>query len=310
MSKRDFITLANLKEKDFQEIFRLSREIKKRRKRGEKIIPLLRGKFMGMIFEKPSTRTRVSFQVAIEELGGTAIYLSGKEMQLGRGETIADTARVLSRYLDLILIRTFGQERVEEMAEYATVPVINGLTDLLHPCQIISDLFTILEKRGTYQNLKIAYLGDGNNVCHSWIIASTILGLDLHIATPPSYSPHVEELKRRGLLGEKENFHLYEEPEKAIENAHIIYTDVWVSMGQKDEEERKKVFPPYQVNSQILSLASPDCLVMHCLPAHRGEEITEEVIDGGKSIVWDQAENRLHVQKGIILWVMGMEEAV
>ncbi len=308
MDKRDFLTLGSLQIEDFENIFLVSQELKKRRKKEERIIPLLKGKFLGMIFEKPSTRTRVSFQVAMEELDGRAIYLSGRETQLGRGETVGDTAKVLSGYLDILLLRTFAQERVEEMAKNASIPVINGLSDFLHPCQVISDIFTIKEKKGEYKGIKVVYVGDGNNVCHSWILAYQTLDFELVISTPPEFQPQWEKLESRGWLKKKPSY--IPDPYEAVKGAEVLYTDVWTSMGMEREEEREKKFFPYQVNSSLLARASPECLVMHCLPAHRGKEITDEVLDGKNSVVWEEAENRLHVQKGIILWCMEKEKAL
>ncbi len=307
MEKRDFLNLGNLNAEDFEDIFRVSEELKERREKGEKIVPLLKGRFMGMIFEKPSTRTRVSFQVAMEELAGRAIYLPGRDTQLGRGETIGDTARVLSGYLDILLLRTFAQDRVEELAKNSSVPVINGLSDFLHPCQIVSDLFTIREKKGTYKDIRVVYIGDGNNVCHSWILAYQALDFELVVSTPPGFQPQWEELEKRGWLRRKPAY--IPDPYKAVKDAQVIYTDVWTSMGmEKEEKEREETFAPYQVNTSLLAQAAPDCLVMHCLPAHRGKEITGEVLDGRNSVIWEEAKNRLHVQKGIILWCMRKEK--
>jgi ornithine carbamoyltransferase len=253
-----------------------------------------------MIFDKSSTRTRISFEVGMFQLGGIALFLSSRDTQLGRGENIADTARIMSRYLNGIMIRTYSQAAVEELARYATIPVINGLTDLLHPCQLLSDLFTIIEKRGGYEGLKVAYVGDGNNMANSWINAAAKLPFHLDLACPDGYDPD-EALLKRGMAEAKGGIALYRDPAEAVRDADVIYTDVWVSMGQEDEkEERLRRFQGYQVNRELVARARKDVLVMHCLPAHRGEEITAEVLDGPHSVVLDEAENRLHVQKAVL----------
>jgi len=234
------------------------------------------------------------------QLGGLALFLSSRDTQLGRGEPVADTARIMSRYLDGIMIRTFSQQTVEEFAAFSTIPIINGLTDLLHPCQIMSDLFTIIEKKENYQGLKIAYVGDGNNIANSWINAAARLPFHLSISCPEGYDPDAAILER-GRKESQEGILLHRDPAEALRNADVVYTDVWASMGQEaEQEERVSVFQPYQINKTLLSLAREDAIIMHCLPAHRGEEITAEVIDGPRSVVIDQAENRLHVQKAIM----------
>jgi len=269
--------------------------------------PVLAGKTLGMIFETASTRTRLSFEVGMYQLGGLAVFLNTKDTQLGRGETVADTARIMSRYLDGIMIRTFAQQTVEDLARHATIPVINGLTDLLHPCQILSDLFTIMEKKGRYEGLKIAYVGDGNNVANSWINAASRLPLKLALACPEGYDPDSQVLSR-GQQEAREGIALYRDPKEAIADADVVYTDVWASMGQEEEKEtRAKIFKDFQINEKVLSNAKDEYIVMHCLPAHRGEEITSEVIDGPHSVVLDQAENRLHVQKAILETLMKEE---
>lgn len=298
--KRDFLSLKDI-QGEGEKIIRTAEILKKKRKEGKGKEKFLDSTTWGLLFEKPSTRTRVSFQVGIQELGGEVVYLPYTETQLQRGEDIRDTARVLSRYLDGLIVRTYSQEGLEELASFSSIPVINALTDLLHPCQILSDLLTIKEKKGGWKEIKIVYLGDGNNICNSWIIAGEIFSLHLVISTPPLYSPPLKTLKEKGLLTREPV--MVSDPREAVKDADVIYTDVWVSMG--DKEKREEVFYPYQVNSSLLELARPDCLVMHCLPAHRGKEITEEVIEGPRSIVWDQAENRLHVGKAILLWIMG-----
>jgi ornithine carbamoyltransferase len=253
-----------------------------------------------MIFDKSSTRTRISFEVGMYQLGGIALFLNSRDTQIGRGEIIADSAQMMSRYLNGIMIRTYAQSSVEEFARCATIPVINGLTDLLHPCQILSDLFTIREKKGSYQGLKVAYIGDGNNIANTWIEAAARLPFQLAVACPEGYDPD-NHIMDRGMKESSEGIALYRDPLEAARNADILYTDVWASMGQESEqEERKKVFKNFQINKKVLKQAKKDAIVMHCLPAHRGEEITADVIDGPHSVVIDQAENRLHVQKAIL----------
>lgn len=295
--KKDLLNVYDLEKAAFDEIFERAGRLKKMLKYGESHTPL-KGKTLGMIFEKSSTRTRLSFEVGMYHLGGMAIFLSVHDIQLGRGETTADTARIMSRYLNGVMIRTFSQELVNEFAGYATIPVINGLTDLLHPCQILSDLFTLVEKRGRYEGLKIAYVGDGNNIANSWINAAAKLPFQLALACPAGYDPDGTILERGVKEGEVT---LYRDPSEAAKDADVVYTDVWVSMGQEDKhEERVRVFKNYQVNKELIGYAKDNVIIMHCLPAHRGEEITADVIDGTCSVVVDQAENRLHVQKAIM----------
>jgi ornithine carbamoyltransferase len=304
--KKDLLTVGDLTKEDIENILKRSSLLKEKQKRGETHCSLI-GKSLGMFFEKASTRTRVSFEVGIYQLGGQAIFLTHQDLQIGRGETIADTARVLSRYIDCLVVRTFSQKVVEELARYATIPVINGLTDIHHPCQVLSDLFTIFEKKGRLNGLKLCYIGDGNNVANSLIEGATRVGINLTLACPDGYEP-LKEIVREA-IAEKEkgrpHIEILRDPLKAAEGADILYTDVWASMGQESEREKRlKVFSPYQVNSKIVQVAKPDVLVMHCLPAHRGEEITDEVIDGKYSIVLDQSENRLHTQKAILEMLM------
>jgi len=298
MSKRDLISITDLKKEEVNKIFQMTEKMKK-----NPYTKILEGKTLAMIFNKPSTRTRVSFEAGMVQLGGHALYLNSQDLQLKRGETISDTGKTLSRYIDIIMIRTYSHNDVVELANATTIPVINGLTDLLHPCQVISDIYTIIEKKNNnfkdfnFTELKITFVGDGNNVCNSFINAQKILNFKLTISTPENYKPT--------LLKENPDVKWVLEPSEAVKDADVIYTDVWASMGQeKETEERKKVFLPYQVNSNLLEKAKNDVLVMHCLPAHRGEEITDEVIDGKNSIVFDQAENRLHVQKAIIRFLL------
>ena len=283
-------------------LLELATSLKNRTKAGEPYEPL-RGKSLAMIFEKSSTRTRVSFEVGMTQLGGHALFLSPTDLQVGRGETIADTARVLSRYVDGILYRAYRSENVRELARHATVPVINGLDDKEHPCQIITDLFTIQEHKGGLGGLTLAYVGDGNNVCNSLLLGAAITGMHMNAGVPKGYEPDAQLLAetRRIAKATGSKIAVVHSPVDAAKHADILYTDVWVSMGmEKEREEREKVFAPYQINAHLLAVAKPEACVMHCLPAHRGLEITDDVIDGPQSIVFDQAENRLHAQKAVL----------
>jgi ornithine carbamoyltransferase len=305
--KKDLLTLHELSREDIRMIMERSADLKQKNKSGTPYQPL-KGKTLGMIFEKSSTRTRVSFEVGIFQLGGQALFLSSRDLQLGRGESIADTASVLSRYIDGIVIRTFKQSDVEELASVADIPVINGLTDLLHPCQILADLFTIEERLAELDGLKVAYVGDGNNMANSWLYGAAKLGINLSVACPVGYEPDEritrEAIEEGGITGAK--ILITTDPVEAVTGAQIICTDVWASMGQeKEHAERTEVFRNYQINSELTRHADPDYLFMHCLPAHRGEEVTEEIIDGPHSIVLDEAENRLHTQKAILELLMG-----
>ncbi|PLR97626.1 ornithine carbamoyltransferase [Bacillus sp. T33-2] len=267
----------------------------------------LKGKTLGMIFEKPSTRTRVSFEAGMIQLGGHALYLNSNDLQIGRGETVADTARVLSQYLDAIMIRTFSHAIVEELAEYATIPVINGLTDKFHPCQALADLQTIIENKGRLKGLKLAYIGDGNNVAHSLLIASAKTGMDMVLAAHGSYWPDQNIVKQAELFAQNtgSKIEITEDPYSAVKDADIIYTDVWTSMGQEEENAvRLEAFKDFQVNDGLTRLAKRDYLFMHCLPAHRGEEVTAAVIDGPNSVVFEQAGNRLHAQKALLAEIL------
>src|SRR6266568_1998683 len=267
----------------------------------------LAGKSVAMIFEKPSTRTRVSFEVAIAEAGGHAVVLSSGELQLGRGETIEDTGRVLSRYVDAIVLRTFEQERLEVLAEAATVPVVNALSDFEHPCQCLADLLTVREKKGDLAGLTLAYLGDGNNVTHSLLLGGALTGMHVRVATPPGFEPIPQIVQRATEIAEETggSVAVMREPIDATIDADVLYTDVWASMGQEAEaEDRSLVFPAYRIDQAAVDRARDDVIVLHCLPAHRGHEITDEVIDGPHSAVWDQAENRLHTQKALLAWLL------
>ena len=301
--KKDIRSLLDLNREDFEHLFMRALDLKQRHKRGI-LDRSLTGKTLGMIFEKASTRTRVSFEAAIIQLGGTPVFMSMSDLQIARDEPVKDTARVLSRFIDCIAIRTFSQELVDEFAEYSSIPVINALTDLYHPCQILSDLLTIIEFHGGYKEKKIVWVGDGNNVAHSWINAASILDLHLVLACPEAYSPDpavVKQAKEKGIG----NIIITNDPLEAVKDADIIYTDVWTSMGQEDEKvRRRKVFESYQVNNKLLENAKEGAIVMHCLPAHIGEEITEEVLEGPQSVVWDQAENKLHMHKAILETLM------
>jgi len=304
---KHLITIADLSAEEVWQILSLAKELKEEwRKGGNK--PILKGKTLGMVFQKPSLRTRVSFEMGMIHLGGQALYLSPGEIKLGVRESVPDVARVLSRYVDGIMARVFAHRHIEELASYSRVPVINGLSDYNHPCQALSDLFTIWEKRGTLSGLKLAYVGDGNNVATSLLFAATKVGMDVAMASPPGYElgEEVVEKGRRFAAESGSHVELTHDPFEAVRGADVIYTDVWVSMGQEAEtEERLRVFPPYQVNAKLVEAAKPDVMVMHCLPAHRGQEITDEVMDGPHSIVFDQAENRLHAQKAILALLMG-----
>lgn len=299
--KKDFLTLWDLSADEIGYIVKRASELKAGADASK--CPLI-GKSIGLIFEKASTRTRVSFETGIYQLGGQPVYLSSREIQLGRGETIEDTARTLSRYLSAIVIRTFEHERLEQFARSATVPVINALTDQHHPCQALGDLLTIQEKKGTLKGVRVAFIGDGNNVANSLIEAASRMQFDLTIACPEGYEPDADVLER-AREGAQSEILILREPREAAGRADAVYTDVWVSMGQEEEtDDRKKKFRNYQINDALLGCAKKDVMVMHCLPAHRGEEITDEVLDGPHSVVFDQAENRLHAQKALLEFLL------
>ena len=303
---RDFISLHDFSQDELSSILDVAKDLKAEQKAGRPHTAL-QGKTLGMIFTKSSTRTRVSFEVGMYQLGGHALFLSGRDIQLGRGETIADTARVLSRMVDGIMIRTFSHQEVLDLAEFATIPIINGLTDMLHPCQVLADLMTIQEHKGRLAGLKLAYIGDGNNMAHSLMYGCAKMGLHVVIASPQGYKPDPvivamaqADAKNNGGLVE-----VVDNPLEAIKGADVLYTDVWASMGQEEEAKvRKAAFEGYQINSNSLKLANQSAIVLHCLPAHRGEEITDDVIEGAQSVVFDEAENRLHAQKAIMALVM------
>ena len=304
---KDLLSIHDLTVDQVEHILDFAAELKTLQKAG---IPhrLLEGKTLGMIFEKSSTRTRVSFEVGMYQLGGSALFLSNRDLQLGRGEPIKDTARVLSRYLDGIMIRTFGHDRVLELAKYADIPIINGLTDLLHPCQVLTDLLTIREHKGKdFKSLKMAYVGDGNNMTNSYLYGAAKVGMTLAVATPENYKPD-QEVFNNALEDAKETgatLSWTADPVEAVKDADIIATDTWASMGQEAEhDERKKIFAPYQVNTELLKHADKRVIVMHCLPAYRGEEVTEEVFEANANVIFDEAENRLHTQKAIMALTM------
>ncbi|OEU80811.1 MAG: ornithine carbamoyltransferase [Desulfobacterales bacterium S5133MH4] len=297
--KKDLLTLRDLTADDCEGLFMRSLELKERHAAG---IPyrVLQGRILGLIFDKPSTRTRVSFEAAMVQLGGTSLFLDVQDIQLIRNEPIADTGHVLSRYVDGLVVRTYSQDLLKELAASASIPVINGLTDLYHPCQVLSDLMTILEKRGKLEGLKIVWVGDGNNVAHSWLNAAAVLPLNLVVACPEGYQPDavIIESALKDTMG---TIVVISDPKEAVRDADVIYTDVWASMGHENEQGlRKGFFEPYQVNHNLLAMAKQDVIVMHCLPAHRGEEITADILEGANSVVWDQAENKLHMHKAIL----------
>jgi len=301
--KKDFLCLADWTAAELEEIFELCRELKTKTK-ARTAHRLLEGQTLAMIFEKSSTRTRVSFEVGMFQLGGHALFLHSGTTQMGRGEPIKDTARVMSGYCDGIMIRTYSQQAVDELAERSSIPVINGLTDMYHPCQIMADLFTVSEHRTNYSDLKYCWIGDGNNMANSWINAASVFGFELRVATPKGYEPDAEVMARAAQAGAKVIY--TNDPVEAASGADVLNTDVWASMGQEaEQQERGKAFASYQINDDLVAKAATDCLVMHCLPAHRGEEITDSVIEGRHSIIFDEAENRLHVQKAIMATLMG-----
>ncbi|MFH1339016.1 MAG: ornithine carbamoyltransferase [Candidatus Omnitrophota bacterium] len=307
---KHLISIKDLTKKEMDEIFDLADELKKA---SAKFGSALKGKMLALIFEKPSCRTQVSFEVGMYQLGGGSLYLGPEQIKPGLRESIADIARTLSRYVDGIALRTFAHKNILEMAEYASVPVINALTDLLHPCQALADIYTIREKFSGFKAVTLAFIGDGNNVCHSLLHGCSKAGLNLNIATPEKYSPREEIVKEAVSFAKASGskIKLFNKAKEAAEGADIIYTDVWASMGQEQEARaRKRHFNNFQVNKKLLSSAKEKCLIMHCLPAHRGEEIAEEVIDGPGSIVFDQAENRLHVQKAILIQLLKNDNKV
>lgn len=305
--KKDFLTLADRTPQELKNLILKAIALKKLRNEGVSHKEL-DGKTLAMIFEKSSTRTRISFETGMKELGGNTLFLSSKDIQLGRGETIRDTARVMSRYVHAIMIRTFGHDKVEELAKYASIPIINGLTDSYHPCQIMADLMTIYEIFGGYDGIKVAYIGDGNNMAHSWLNGCALFGMDFAVASPKDYTVDKNIYEKALSLAEKSGskLTLTQKPEEAVKNANVVYTDVWTSMGQEEEAEKRiKDFKGYQVNSALMDKAAKNAVFMHCLPAHRGEEVSEELFESERSVVFDEAENRLHAQKAILIDVIG-----
>lgn len=297
--KKDLLSLLDLEKEDFEKLFSRALELKKRYSKGI-FDNILSGKTLGLIFDKKSTRTRVAFETAMIQLGGHPIYMSTQDTQISRNEPAKDTARVLSRYIDCLAMRTFDHSLVEEFAQSSTIPVINALTDSFHPCQILSDIMTIIEQKGHYKDVKIAWLGDGNNVANSWINAASVLGLELIVACPDGYEIK-SDIIENAQAGSKSNIRFTNDPKEAARDADVVYTDVWASMGDEDElAKRIQAFKGFQVDRQMLSLSNNDVTVMHCLPAHRGEEISEDVLDDANGIFWDQAENKRHMHKAIL----------
>jgi ornithine carbamoyltransferase len=296
---RHFLTLKDLEPAELQGLILRANTFKQEFK-NKTMAPVFTGKTLAMIFDKSSTRTRVSFEAAMAQLGGHSIFLSPRDSQLGRGEPVEDTARVLSNMVDCVMIRTFAHENLVKFAEYSSIPIINGLTDSFHPCQLLADLQTYYEYRGPIQGKTVTWIGDGNNMCHSYINAASLCDFNLRIACPEGYAPDQQILD-----GSPTNVELFDDPEKAVKDSDLVITDVWASMGQEDESEsRSEVFLPYKVTNELLSMAAADALFMHCLPAHRGEEVTAEVIDGEQSVVWEEAGNRLHSQKALLEFLL------
>jgi ornithine carbamoyltransferase len=307
MNIKHLLSLNDLSSQEVQDLLKLAGKLKRQTKEGVQH-HLLKGKTLGMIFTKSSTRTRVSFEVGMYQLGGYSLFLSSDDIQLGRGESIYDTANVLSRYIDGIMIRTFKQSDVDDLAKYGNIPVINGLTDEMHPCQILADLLTVYEHKGKLEGLKLAYIGDGNNVAHSLLHGCSKTGMDIAVASPKGYecdSRYVDEAKEAAKSSGSKVI-MTQDPVEAISNADVVYADTWISMGQEDQKEEKlKIFMPYQISSTLFAKAKDDAIFLHCLPAYRGYEVTEDVIDGPQSVIFDEAENRLHAQKAVMAALMG-----
>jgi ornithine carbamoyltransferase len=304
---REFLSLDDLSAEELEHVLQLSEKVKASPGDYE---GRLTGKSIALIFEKPSTRTRVSFEVAATSLGAHAVALSGQELQVGRGETLEDTGRVLSRYVDCVVLRTFEQERLEALSSAASIPVVNALSDYEHPCQVLADLLTIREKKGDTRGVTLAYLGDGNNVTHSLLLGGAKSGMEVRVATPPGYEPIPQVVHRAEEIAATTggSVEIGNDAARTVAGAEVLYTDVWASMGQEEEhDERVLVFTSYRIDRDAVEQAADDVIVMHCLPAHRGEEISDEVIDGPRSVVWDQAENRLHTQKALLLWLLGLD---
>lgn len=296
--KKDILNLLDLEKRDFDLLFKSAAQFKENVLTGNIKKPLA-GKTLGILFDKPSTRTRISFEAAMLQIGGQAIFINARDTQIARDEPVKDMARVLTRYLDGLVIRTFSQDLIKEFAEFSTIPIINALTDLYHPCQVLSDIMTVIEKKGDYKGIKIAWVGDGNNVANSWINAAAVLDLNLSLACPKGYFPDKGILDKSREQGGR--IIVVDDPDKAVQGADVIYTDVWASMGQEDEQKKRlAIFKPFQVNQKLVDQAATDVIIMHCLPAHRGEEISEDVLEGHSSVVWDQSENKLHMAKAIL----------
>lgn len=308
-TKRDLLTFDDLTAQEIRHLFQRTTQLKRNRAAGRDVATL-QGRTLGMIFEKPSTRTRVSFETGMFQLGGQALFLSSQDIQLGRGEEVSDSARVLSRFVDIIMVRTFAHKKVETMAEYATVPVINGLSDDFHPCQVLADLFTYEEHRGPIGGRKVAWIGDGNNMANSWMQAAAKLGFDLVLACPANYEPDAKLLGHTQLEAASTggSITVVRAPAEAVARADLVCTDTWTSMGQEAERQRRlRAFADYCVDEALMSQAKDEALFMHCLPAHRGEEVSAGVLDGPQSVIWDEAENRLHIQKAVLEWLMGVD---
>ena len=300
--KKDFISILDISKAELEGILTEAEKLKRQKKAGAPHA-LLAGKTLAMIFEKASTRTHISFEVGMNELGGHALFLNARDMQIWRGEEIRDTARAASRYVSAIMIRAYKHSTIEEFAKYATIPVINGLSDLEHPCQLLADIMTMKEHFGSVRDLKVAWVGDGNNVCNSLILSTVLTEYDVTVATPKGYEPDDAIVKKARSLGG--HVTLVRKPEDAVKDADVIVTDTWISMGDdKERDVRLEVFKQYTVDASLLRHASPDARVLHCLPAHRGQEIADEVMEGGQSLVWDEAENRLHAQKALLVWLL------
>ncbi|HAS18183.1 MAG TPA: ornithine carbamoyltransferase [Nitrospiraceae bacterium] len=304
--KRDFLAIHDFTTKEIEHLLIRAKDLKAMQKKGVEQ-PLLKGKTLGLLFEKQSTRTRVSFEVAIFQLGGYSLYLSPAQIQMGRGEEVRDTAKVFSRYIDAVVIRTFSHEIIEEWARHSDIPVINGLTDLHHPCQVISDMLTILEKKNRISGIRLAYIGDGNNVAHSLVEGAALTGIEIRVASPEGYEPDEVIIDNAKRLAKETGaiIKVMQDPSEAAEGADVVYTDVWTSMGlEAEEDDRRSIFQRYQVNRDLMERAKKDAIIMHCLPAHRGEEITNDMMESQMAVVFDQAENRLHVQKALLEMLM------
>ncbi|MCX7760868.1 MAG: ornithine carbamoyltransferase [Hydrogenothermaceae bacterium] len=296
--KKDFLSVSDLTKEEILEVIKYGIELKKDKFKDQS----LKGKSIGLIFMKQSTRTRLSFEVGVYQMGGQPLYISGSSTQLSRGEDIKDTARVMSRYLDGIVIRTFSHREVEDLAKYGSIPVINALTDYLHPCQVMADMMTIYERFGSLEGKKVAYIGDGNNMANTWLIACGVMGMDISVATPEGYEPNGKAVLEAVNLAKKSgaNIEITNDPKKAVKDADVLYTDVWVSMGQEADKDKKELFKGFTINGDLLKLAKDSTIVMHCLPAHKGEEISEDIFEKFSDVIFDEAENRLHIQKALM----------